>query len=269
MNTGSSFSGWLTTRQSPNVGHGLRLVNSFWMHFFLLRFPASAAPSTSPSPGSFKLANRPNLLSEHVDYWNRLGWVDPFASTRFTGRQRAYAARFREASVYTPQMVVDGRVGFVGSDREQALRAIAEAARQPKAKVVLALGADHRGPSGNQVQISVFLEGHPGPRVAAPAEVFLAITESGLHAQVLRGENAGRRLEHTGVVRKLIELGHTEAKTGGFTAMPEVLLEPDWNREHLRVIVFVQVAGCGPVLGSAALSLAESGRGTKQPTAPL
>ena len=209
------------------------------------------------------------VLSEHVDYWNRIGWVDPFASSRFTDRQRAYAARFREAGIYTPQMVVDGRVGFVGSDREHALRAIRDAERQPKAKVILALDADHQGPSGNQVRISILLERHPGSGAAAPADVFLAVTENALHSQVLRGENAGRRLDHAGVVRRLMDLGHTDPTTGGFTAMPEVPLEPGWNREHLRVVVFAQEAGCGPVLGSAALSLAGPGPGTKNPKTPL
>ncbi len=57
------------------------------------------------------------VLSEHVDYWNRLGWVDPFSSAQFSDRQKGYAARFGQSGIYTPQMVVDGREELVGSDR--------------------------------------------------------------------------------------------------------------------------------------------------------
>src|SRR5213594_3831029 len=60
------------------------------------------------------------VLSEHVDYWNRLGWRDPFSSVEFTLRQQRYTEGFRRDGAYTPQMVVDGRVEFVGSDERQA-----------------------------------------------------------------------------------------------------------------------------------------------------
>src|SRR5947208_3501621 len=62
-------------------------------------------------------------LSEHVDYWNQLGWADPFSSAGFTDRQRQYAEVLHGDGVYTPQMVVDGKTGFVGSDNQKALRA--------------------------------------------------------------------------------------------------------------------------------------------------
>src|SRR5882724_13421492 len=79
-------------------------------------------------------------LSEHVDYWNQLGWTDPFSSSFFSERQRRYAETFRGDGVYTPQMVVDGRAQLVGSDSQTALRAIAEAAKARKASVVLGCG---------------------------------------------------------------------------------------------------------------------------------
>ena len=105
------------------------------------------------------------------------------------------------------------------------------------------------------------VEGRRGPAPAVPAEVFLAVTESGLLSQVVRGENAGRTLNHTAVVRKLMDLGPTKQGTGGFTATVSVPMAPGWNREHLRIVVFVQGAGCGPVLGAAALAL--GGFGTR------
>src|SRR5580704_490614 len=80
-------------------------------------------------------------LSEHVDYWNQLGWKDPFSSGRFTDRQRQYADVFHKDGPYTPQMVVDGAPEFVGSDGPRALKTIAEAARRPKASVTLSCQA--------------------------------------------------------------------------------------------------------------------------------
>ena len=67
------------------------------------------------------------VLSEHVDYWNHLGWRDPFSSSAHSARQQAYARRFGQDGPYTPQMVVDGRVQFVGSDARRARAAIAAA----------------------------------------------------------------------------------------------------------------------------------------------
>src|SRR5579859_6872600 len=76
-------------------------------------------------------------LEEHVDYWDQLGWRDPFSGRQWTERQQDYAAVFRNDGVYTPQMVVDGRAEFVGSSQSRARSAIAEAVREPKAEVTL------------------------------------------------------------------------------------------------------------------------------------
>src|SRR5262245_57880614 len=74
------------------------------------------------------------VLSEHVDYWNRQGWTDPFSSSSFTLRQQEYARRLG-SEVYTPQMVVDGHWQFIGSDRDAAVAALREATKTPKAKM--------------------------------------------------------------------------------------------------------------------------------------
>lgn len=74
-------------------------------------------------------------LSEHVDYWNYIGWKDPFSSEAFTQRQREYARVFQLQSVYTPQMVVSGQMQFVGSEGAQALNSIQKAANLPHASV--------------------------------------------------------------------------------------------------------------------------------------
>jgi hypothetical protein len=78
------------------------------------------------------------VLSEHVDYWDRLGWRDPFSSPQYTARQQEYASKFSRDGVYTPQLVVDGRFGFVGSDGREAVSAIQKAIREPKIAIAIA-----------------------------------------------------------------------------------------------------------------------------------
>src|SRR5438034_10624758 len=78
-------------------------------------------------------------LGEHVDYWDRLGWKDRFSSAALTGRQQLYQTRFGTESIYTPQMVVDGRAEFVGSDAPAARKAIEKALALPHRRVSLDL----------------------------------------------------------------------------------------------------------------------------------
>src|SRR5215469_7975539 len=75
------------------------------------------------------------VLSEHVDYWNHIGWADPYSGAAFSARQEQYARRFRTQGTYTPQMVVDGRSEFVGSDARTAESAVRSAIRQPKVAI--------------------------------------------------------------------------------------------------------------------------------------
>ena len=174
-------------------------------------------------------------LSLHVDYWNRLGWKDPFSSPRYTERQGAYAARFGSAGrVYTPQMVVDGRTEFVGSDERAARRAIGESAREPKAFVRVVPNA-----TGSA---RVTVAGAPGG-----ADVFLAVIEDGIVSDVTRGENAGRRLAHAAVVRDLVAAGRVDA-AGRFDASVPV----ESGQGARRVLAFVQEHGLGRVLGVSA-----------------
>jgi hypothetical protein len=176
------------------------------------------------------------ILEEHVDYWDDLGWRDPFASAAVTQRQKDYAKTIR-AEVYTPQMIVDGRTDVLGSDQSAAERAIAAASSAPKTELELSwVGMTNTmgGPKLLRVRAGKLSAGES-------AEVFMAITESHLHSDVKRGENAGRGLEHDGVVRKFTSLGKTNGSGEfSFDAQSSVKLSPDWKRENIRVVVFVQ-----------------------------
>lgn len=193
---------------------------------------------SQPVPGALVIA-----LSEHVDYWNRLGWKDPYSSKLFSERQRAYAAAFRKSSVYTPQIVVDGRAELVGSDARGVRREIANAAREPKLEIAVS-----RGGTASSLRVRVA----PAASLSkdARAEVLLAIVENDLHSQVSRGENSGRRLSHTAVVRRLQAVGFI---AGGRAFEKEIplTLDPSWNVAKLTAVVFVQEGSAGKVLGAA------------------
>src|SRR5438132_8543629 len=109
-------------------------------------------------------------LSQHVDYWDRLGWKDRFSSAAFTNRQQQYGRAFNIGSIYTPQMVVDGREQFVGSDASRARRAIGTALSAPHAVVSIAL--DLTGP--DRVAVTVTARDLPDRSRGDRAETVLA-----------------------------------------------------------------------------------------------
>lgn len=186
------------------------------------------------------------VLGEHVDYWNRLGWRDPFSAAAFSERQRQYANALR-ASSYTPQAVVAGRYELVGSSTRELAQRIAEAARAPQATVALARPA--AGPLA--VQVSSL------PAGTTTADVLLALTETGLATQVGRGENAGRLLRHAAVVRELRPLG-TVGAAGTFTGTTPLTPSPNWKTANLRAVVLVQERSTRRILGAASLPLQAS-----------
>lgn|ERR1035437_1671764 len=174
------------------------------------------------------------VLSEHVDYWDHQGWKDRFSSHAFTERQEAYARLFRLDSTYTPQMVVDGVLEFVGNDAGRAAQEIGKAAGRPKAEVRLA-----RTATGVRIDV----EGSP-----AAADVMLALADASAESQVSAGENKGRSMRHVAVVRSLRKIGSVK-RGAGFHG--EVSLPPAAAAQ--RAIVFVQEGGQHRVVGAAVL----------------
>jgi hypothetical protein len=205
---------------------------------------------TQPVPGAEIIA-----LKLHVDYWNRLGWTDRFSSAEFTARQSRYADFFDNNSVYTPQMVVDGRTEFVGSAEARALRAIADAAHAPKPAVPLRVDTK----AGNTITVQARVPALTGRTPGEAAEVLLAITEDNVHSNVSSGENAGRSFDHVAVVRLLRPLVRVRPEqqddamvSGTFT------LDPAWKREHLHAVVFVQEEKSRRILAAASIPLGTS-----------
>jgi len=194
-------------------------------------------------------------LSEHVDYWNRLGWSDPYSLSDFSARQSLYANVFKLDDIYTPQMIVDGRVQFVGSNDVEARRTIGDAARNAKTGVTMSLASESA--QGRTVTLAIRVESLSNVVKGGDADVMLAITESGLRSNVTRGENAGRVLNHIAVVRRLSTIGTIDSKKDlAFTAEPVVQISRSWRRENLKAVVFVQERAGRGVIGASTLPLA-------------
>lgn len=197
-------------------------------------------------------------LAMHVDYWNYLGWSDPYSSSSFSERQGEYASAYGKDGVYTPQMIVDGVKEFPGGNGSLAADAIAKAVDAPKAVTQITRAA---GQSAEGVRLAISLKNIPRLTDGDAAYVLLAVTESNLSTDVARGENAGRRLAHVGVVRSLTTVGNlADARDGAFDTEAVVPLMKNWRRENLRAVVFAQERRSRRILAAASASLAEPKR---------
>jgi hypothetical protein len=188
-------------------------------------------------------------LSEHVDYWDRLGWKDPFSSPRFTQRQQAYAQAFRSAQIYTPQLVIDGRLEVVGSDLPAIGRALADSAQTPRAVVEV---SGKPSADGKAASVRVAVRAVPAAAAGARALVTIAIVEDDLVTEVARGENARKRLRHSAVARALETIGALASGASSGEFARQVDLDSGWRRERLRVVAFVQDARTQAVVGAGA-----------------
>jgi hypothetical protein len=188
-------------------------------------------------------------LEEHVDYWDDQGWADPFSSRDWTSRQNVYAGVLANRNPYTPQMVVDGTVEFTGSNGQKARQTILEAAGKTKIPVTLVQGSTNETGKGD---FSVKVGKLGGTTKGDAAEVWLAITETGLHSAVKRGENAGQDLHHAAVVRSMRKIGEAKADAEfSFAGDAKVPLQKEWKRENLRAVLLVQERKSRRILGAA------------------
>lgn len=187
-------------------------------------------------------------LEEHVDYWNHLGWADPFSTRDFSARQEEYAAAFRNRGVYTPQMIVDGASEVVGSNRGDAEAAIHRAAAEPKISILLCPVA------GAKDLFEVRLEHVPSTLRLENSQLWIAVTEAGLQTSVTAGENSGEKLQHADVVRWLHRVEGAPGAQGGVIRQVSVPLKPEWKLPNVRVVAFVVDRSSHHIIGAAAVS---------------
>lgn len=189
-------------------------------------------------------------FGEHVDYWDNLGWRDRFSAPAFTNRQSDYERQlFHTGSIYTPQAVVDGRFQVVGSDSAALRRAVANAAKSPKASIKLAVS----GGSELAAQIDVTVPSEIS--TVHGMDVMAAVVERNLSTKVQRGENGGRLLKHGAVVRTLVSTGAIKPGERTFSRRMTFHADSAWKRPDLQVVAFVQDHKTKVVAGAAVESL--------------
>ena len=222
-----------------------------WRHPVLVELYTSQGCSSCPPADAF-VRQLPTLgfgrdkvvpLTFHVDYWDRLGWKDPFASGAFTERQEWYSHSSKLRSpdgaagldgLYTPQMIVDGAVQFSGQRRQTALREMELAAARPALFDLVV----HAGAKGSAVDLTVENLPLSEPGRDRDWRLIAALAAKKAHTAVAHGENAGETLEEAAVVRALSD---RIAMPGGRGATRIHLVKPaDLPWSEVELVVFAQ-----------------------------
>ena len=179
-------------------------------------------------------------LSFHVDYWNKLGWIDPFSDAAYTKRQQAYSQLLRLRGIYTPQMIVNGTEQFVGSNRANATKAIANAiAKESTATVALTAKRDEK-----LIDVTYKLQNAPQGIV-----LNIAWTQAQATSHPNRGENSGRTLTHVNVVRDFRTV-QPDATGEGTVKLQQQDVETG------TVIAYIQDTTTGRILAAQAIEIA-------------
>jgi hypothetical protein len=185
-------------------------------------------------------------LGEHVDYWDHLGWRDPYSSPLFSARQSLYDARVFHSGIFTPQLVVDGRYPTIGSDIRAVERAIAAASRFPKARITVVATLDRPDEARIGLTVTVPSDLH----FEGDADLIVALTEDRLHDAVERGENRGRTLEHSAVVRTFATAGTIGRGQPGLDTTRTVRVDPAWRVPDVRVVALLQERASRHIVGA-------------------
>ena len=178
------------------------------------------------------------VLSYHVDYWDHLGWKDPFSQAAFSDRQRQYAQRFSLESIYTPQMIVNGQEEFVGSDESRLRSSLLKNNPKP----ISIDGVVTRSANGN-IALTYRLPS------ASPLLLNAALVQSEATTEVKRGENGGHTLRHVNIVRALKTVDARQSGTIEFAVPGNLAKTP------LVMIVFAQEKGSGKITGATQLAV--------------
>lgn len=200
--------------------------------------------SSCPPADKFlgELARRPGVLplSLNVDYWDYLGWRDTLGSAEFTKRQRDYAQRRGDGQVYTPQIVIDGSRHIVGSQKQDVLKAIDRIEAEGLPTVEMSL-REH----GDETVIDVAAA--PDQALRQDATVWVLTVKPKISITIERGENTGRTIDYTNVVRRMMPAG----MWSGDAVTLKLPRSDLYSGEMKACAALLQVAGVGPIIGSA------------------
>ena len=185
------------------------------------------------------------ILSEHVTYWDHDGWKDPNSSPIFTERQNSYETTLGEKEPYTPQFVIDGAQS-VSLEHPQFLEdALTNAKTDPKVPLTISsVEIDPADPMTLRahLEIAANFDKHG-------ADVYVAVALNRVESQVLRGENGGKRLEHTAVVQQLSKVGKL-SKGKPFAEDVRLRLKSGEKLKDLRIVAFAQESGPGKLVAA-------------------
>ena len=184
-------------------------------------------------------------LALHVDYWNHLGWIDPFAQARFSDRQSYWAHLNNTNTIYTPQVLLNGQA--LVHWQKQGDAAIPRVNTLP-ARADITLDVVRRP---NQIEITSQAHARNNP---GQTGLYVAVYERNLVRRIEAGENRGRTLRHDFVVRELIGPQPLDKKDAARTTS-RVDIKKEWKEADLGIAAFVQVRDTGEVLQALALPL--------------
>lgn len=219
-------------------------------------FTSEGCASCPPAEAHFaQLQKREDViaLAWHVDYWNSAGWRDPFAQRPHGYRQASYAAVLDQVRVYTPQIVVDGKTEFNGTDHDEAKRSIKAAKSFSKASVKISCTPVES--KKDTYMVTVQVADTPQSDSSDKAEVLIVITEDALTNEVAGGENQGRVLHHTAVVRTAMVIGTVE--NGEYRGQLQLGLDPAWRAKNVHAVVLVQWRDSRRIIGADRVSISE------------
>lgn len=210
--------------------------------FVLLElFTSEGCPTCPPADANLAFFEREQpfkdteivTLALHVDYWNSVNWKDVYSSPLFSRRQQIYTQALKVDQSYTPQMVVDGQNQFAGGSLAKAQKTILEAAKTPKAMIEITTATD---------KVKIKISDVPAHQNAT---VFLAITENDL----ISNRKTGAKPAHTSIVRILSPLGILTAAQKNLELETVLPTQPEWKKDNLKIVVFVQENASRKVLG--------------------
>ncbi len=228
----------------PLLGQAACVAQSGPQTRALVELYTSEGCSSCP-PADQRMAQLPTKLPDaavpialHVDYWDYIGWKDPYARAEFGQRQKALA-QVNRSQVYTPQFFVSGQA--LPAWRVGGLDAAIRRVQSQPARADIQLVVDASRPAAFAVATQVH-----SALTEAPLVLYLALTEKGLSNKIDAGENRGAVLQHDYVVREW--LGPMALKDGALKIQKQIALKPNWRREQLTVVSFVQNSANGEIL---------------------
>jgi len=204
----------------------------------------SSCPAADELLGQYAKKNDAHIipLAFHVDYWNRLGWVDSFSTESFTNRQRYYASKFDVESIYTPQVVLNGQKEMVGNDEASIATAIENFLKEPE---TISIDISNKMVDGKTVKISYSLN-----KLLPKSSINAVLVQADVVTQIKAGENRGTKLDNYNIVRDL----NTATVTNTIGNI-ELQLPRGSMANGFSVVLFVQDNESGKIIGAVKSAL--------------